>query len=113
MKDNNKRHLHPIWFFVILSIITIILSFILSLVNFQATATEISSSLKTSTTVTTVESLLSLDGFKFIFGESINNFLKFMPLGTIIIALLGIGVMLKVGYWHLLVHLQEQILIYL
>lgn len=98
MKDNNKRHLHPIWFFVILSIITIILSFILSLVNFQATATEISSSLKTSTTVTTVESLLSLDGFKFIFGESINNFLKFMPLGTIIIALLGIGVMLKVGY---------------
>lgn len=98
MESNRKRELHPVWFFVILSILTIVFSAILSLVNFQGTTTEISSSLKTSTTVITVESLLSLDGFKFMFGECINNFLKFMPLGTLIVALIGIGVILKVGY---------------
>lgn len=98
MKNNTKRELHPVWFFIILSVLTIILSAILFLVNFQGTATEISSSLKTSTSVITVESLLSLDGFKFMFGECINNFLKFMPLGTLIVSLIGIGVILKVGY---------------
>lgn len=98
MKNDKKRELHPVWFFIILSFLTIILSAILFFVNFQGTATEISSSLKTSTSVTTVESLLSLAGFKFMFGECINNFLKFMPLGTLIIGLIGIGVILKVGY---------------
>lgn len=98
MTNSKKRELHPVWFFIILSALTIVLSAILSLVNFQGTATEISSSLKTTTTVVTVESLLSLDGFKFMFGECINNFLKFMPLGTLIVALIGIGVIIKVGY---------------
>lgn len=98
MKNDKKRALHPVWFFIILSIFTIILSTILFLVNIQGTATEISSSLKTSTSVTTVESLFSLDGFKFMFGDCINNFLKFMPLGTLIVSLIGIGVILKVGY---------------
>ena len=95
--SNKKRGVHPIWFFVILSIITIILSGILSLFNFQGTALDISKSLKSSSSVMTVESLLSIDGFRFIFGECINNFLKFMPLGTLIVGLLGIGVAVKTG----------------
>lgn len=98
MKNNMKRELHPVWFFIILSILTIVFSAILFLLNFQGTLTEISSSLKTSTSIITVESLLSLDGLKFMFGECINNFLKFMPLGTLIVGLIGIGVILKVGY---------------
>lgn len=97
MNNNKKRELHPIWFFIILSLITIILSAVLSLLNFQGTAIEVSSSLKTSTAVTTVESLLSLDGFKFMFGEAINNFLKFIPLGTLIVALIGVGIVLRTG----------------
>lgn len=99
MENSDKRRgLHPIWFFLILSILTILLSGILSLLNFQGTAVEVSTSLKTSTSVMTVESLLSIEGFKFIFGESINNFLKFMPLGTLIIGLLGVGVIVKTGF---------------
>ena len=94
-----KRELHPVWFFVILSLITIILSFILSLLNFQGTSVEISPSLATTTSVVTVESLISMEGFKFIFGECINNFLKFMPLGTLIIGLASVGFGIKVGFF--------------
>jgi len=98
MNNSKKREIHPVWFFIILSILTIVLSAILSLLGFQGTVTEVSSSLKTSTSVVTVESLISIDGFKFMFGECVNNFLKFMPLGTLIIILIGIGVVLKTGY---------------
>ena len=99
MKENTiKRRMHPILFFVILSIITIILSFILSVLNLQGTEMSISlATSKISSNVITVESLLSANGFKFIFGEAINNFLKFVPLGTLIIGLIGIGISIKTG----------------
>lgn len=97
--ETKKRNLHPVWFFIILSLITIVLSFVLSLLNFQGTAVEVSSTLKSSTSVMAVESLISLDGFKFIFGECINNFLKFMPLGTLLIGLLSVGSGIKVGFF--------------
>lgn len=94
----NKKSLHPIWFFLILSLVTIILSFILSLIHFQGNEISVTSSLKTSTSLIEVKSLLSASGMKFIFGEAVNNFLKFMPLGTLIIGLMGIGVAIKTGY---------------
>ncbi len=97
MDNENKRfHLHPVWFFVILSIITILLSGILSLFNFQGTQTDISLG-TSSTTILTVESLLSTSGIKFMISESVNNFLKFAPLGTLIIGLMGVGLAIKVG----------------
>lgn len=95
--EGKKRELHPAWFFAILSLVVIVLSFVLSLLNFQATSTEVSSTLKTATNVLTVESLISADGFKFIFGECLNNFLKFMPLGALIMSLAAIGSGIKVG----------------
>lgn len=95
-KENKKIQLHPVWFFVILIIVTILLSLILSLFNFQGTQTDISSGL-TSTSVLTVESLLNADGLKFMISESVNNFLKFTPLGALIVGLIGVGLMIKVG----------------
>ena len=95
-KENKKVQLHPVWFFVILSIITIVLSAILSLFGFQGTQTDVSLG-SSSSSILTIESLLSSSGIKFIISESINNFLKFAPLGTIIVGLAGIGLMIKVG----------------
>ena len=92
-----KRGLHPVWFFLFLSILTIILSFLLSILNLQGTEYSISQSGKVTTTILTVKSLISTSGFKFIFGEAVNNLLKFMPFGTIIIGLLGIGTVIKTG----------------
>lgn len=94
--EKKKIQLHPVWFFIVLSIGTIILSAILSLFNFQGTETVVSLG-STGTSVLTVESLLSGDGIRYIISECINNFLKFAPLGTIIIGLAGVGLMIKVG----------------
>lgn len=92
-----KKNIHPIWYFLGLSLITIVLSFILSLVHFQGNELAVSSSGKITTSLISVKSLLSKSGFKFIFGEAINNFLKFIPLGTLIIGLMGVGVAIKTG----------------
>ena len=95
-KENKKFNLHPVWFFIILIVATVLLSVILSILNFQGTQIEISSG-STSTSLITVESLLSFNGIKFMISESLNNFLKFAPLGTLIIGLLGVGIGVKVG----------------
>ena len=94
--ENKKVKLHPVWFFIILIVITIVLSAVLSLFNFQGTQTEASLG-STSTSLLTVESLLSKDGIKYMISESVNNFLKFAPLASLIVGLFGVGFGIKVG----------------
>lgn len=96
-ETRNKRGLHPVWFFILLSLITIVLSFILSLLNLQGTSYSVSQSGKVTSTIITVKSLISTSGFKFVFGDSVNNLLKFAPFGTIIIGLIGVGMIIKTG----------------
>ena len=95
-REKKKFQVHPVWFFLVLIVITDVLSALLSLFNFQGTQTDVSLG-SSSTSLLTVESLLSGSGIKFIVSESINNFLKFTPLGTIIIGLAGVGLMIKTG----------------
>ena len=92
-----KRGLHPVWFFILLSIGTIFLSFIFSLINLQGTEYQVNQNGMVTTTILTVKSLLTLSGLRFILGETINNFLKFVPLGTVIIGLIGMGSLIKTG----------------
>jgi len=94
--DNKKIKFHPTWFFLIIIILTIVLSTVLSLFNIQGTQTDISLG-SASTSVLTVESLLSKEGIKYIISESMNNFLKFVPLGSLIMGLIGIGLGVKFG----------------
>ena len=61
MKNNNKG-IHPVWFFILLSFVTILLSSILSIFNIQGNEMTISlANYKTSTSVVAVESLLSFE----------------------------------------------------
>ena len=92
-----KRGLHPVWFFILLSGIVIFLSFIFSLINLQGVEYQVNQSGTVTTTILTVKSLLTLSGLRFMLGETINNFLKFMPLGTVIVGLIGMGSMIKTG----------------
>lgn len=94
--ENKKVKLHPVWFFIILIIFTIVLSTVLSLLNFQGTQTEVSLG-STSSSLLTVESLLSKEGIKYMISECINNFLKFVPLATLIVGLMGVGFGIRVG----------------
>ncbi|MBR3117358.1 MAG: AbgT family transporter [Bacilli bacterium] len=92
-----KRGLHPVWFFILLSGITIVLSVVLSLLKLQGNMYTVSQNGKVVSTIMTVKSLLSADGIRFIFGEGINNLLKYIPFGTIIVGLLGMGMVIKTG----------------
>ncbi len=96
-ETKKKRGLHPVWFFVLLILITIVLSFLLSLLGLQGTEYSVSQSGKVTTTILTVRSLISSSGFKFIIGDGIDNLLKYIPFGTIIIGLLGMGTLIKTG----------------
>ena len=92
-----KRGLHPVWFFILLSIITIFLSFILSLIGLQGSEYSVSQTGRVTTTILTVKSLISTEGLKFLFGAAVDNLLKFIPFGTVIIGLLGMGTLMKTG----------------
>ena len=88
MDEVKKKSLHPVWFFILLCIGTIVGSFILSLLNFHGTVYNVSSSLKSSTSLVTVNNLLSSDGIRFMFGQATNNFVTFLPLGSLLVGLI-------------------------
>ena len=93
--DEKKKSLHPVWFYIILCFGTIIGSFLLSLLNFHGTAYNVSSSLKTSTSVVDVNNLISGTGIRYMFSNATSNFITFLPLGSLLIGLIGVGVASK------------------
>lgn len=98
-KFKEKVTLNPVMTFLILILITIVLSGFLNLIGFEATYNKID--VKTGEYVATsesVESLLSLSGIKYIFTSTVSNFTAFTPLSTLIIVLIGIGIMEKSGF---------------
>lgn len=80
---------HPVTIFLILSLIVIIVSEI----AFKAglTVTYYNASAKADTTVTAV-SLMNPEGLQYIFNSATKNFTSFAPLGTVLVAMLGVGV---------------------
>lgn len=80
---------HPAMIFVILSLIVIVASAIVSKVGkpvtyYDARAGEI--------VTKSVVSLLNADGLRYIFSSATTNFTSFAPLGTVLVAMLGVGV---------------------
>lgn len=91
--------LHPIMTLILLIGLTIIISGFLSLLGVQAVQYKInSSSLEYTSELLKVESLLSFSGLKYIFSSTVANFVAFTPLSSLIIILIGIGVMEKSGF---------------
>ena len=94
----NKVLLHPMMAFLIMTGIVIILSGILD--AFGASVTYNSINARTGnfeSTLITVESLFSLSGMKYIFSNTVSNFVGFAPLSMLLIALIGIGIANKSG----------------
>ena len=94
-----KIKMHPIMAFILLTGFVIILSGILDV--FDASVTYNKVNLKTGgyeSTLVTVESLLNLSGIKYIFSNTVANFVSFTPLSMLLIVLIGIGIMDKSGF---------------
>ena len=88
-----KFYFHPVTTIMVLSIVLVLLSWILSLFQMQATYNVVNVNTKElEPTLVTVENLLSFDGLKFLISNASKNFLSFAPLGTLIISLLGLTI---------------------
>lgn len=96
-KKNKKRS--PIMTYIILTFLTILLSGFLSLLNVQAEYSTINKATGTLiNNVIEVKNLFSVSGLKHIFTTAVSGFVNFEPLSTLIIVLIGIGVLEKTGF---------------
>lgn len=99
-KAGNKLP-NPATLFLLLSIFIVIVSAILSLFDISVTYTGVVANEKgdliTSELTTNATSLLSKEGITYIFSSMVKNFTSFPSLGTVLVALIGIGVAEKSG----------------
>lgn len=88
-----KFYFHPITVFLFLILLTMVLSGILSALQMQATYNTINPNTnELEPTLVAVENLLSFDGMKAFVGNATTNFISFAPLGTLLLALIGITI---------------------
>lgn len=98
-----KRSSHPVMFFVYLSLLFIIISGIASALNFQVTyegLTTIAGEVESKTVA--VNSLLSLDGLKYLITSAYDNLNTFAPFGMLLIAAISFGIALKSSFLKVL-----------
>lgn len=99
----NRRSFEPVTIFLILILITIAVSYIGYLLNWQGTYERLNLITGASeTTSVMVENLFSVDGLQFLIANATRNFASFAPLVSIIIAFMGIGIIEKSGLFHAL-----------
>lgn len=89
---------HPAVLFFILIGIVVVLSHLLYLLGTSVSYQRINLETHDAETVTTtVNSLLSADGIRFIATSVVPNFINFGPVGIILVAMIGVGLAERVG----------------
>ena len=90
---------HPIALFFIMAILTVLLSGLLSTLGISAVGDLINKTTgKIETQTITVISLLNAKGIIYMLTAAEKNFISFAPLGTVLVAMLGVGVAESSGY---------------
>ena len=98
-KAKDKMNLHPVMTFLILTGVVMILSGVLNLLELQQVVYKVNPpTLEYSTEIASVTNVFSLTGLKYIFSSTVSNFVNFAPLSSLIIILIGFGVMEKSGF---------------
>lgn len=98
MNRKKTRSSHPVMYFIYLSLLVILLSAIANGLNFQVTYDKLTTIAgEVESTTVAVNSLLSLDGLKFIISSSYDNLINFAPFGSLLIASIAFGIALKSG----------------
>ncbi len=93
-----KPRLHPVTVYIILTVLTVVVSGILSSMNFQTTYSTINSTdLSIVQNTVSVQNLLNYDGLKNIISSAATNFISFAPLSMLIMTSIGIAVMMSSG----------------
>ena len=98
-KIRDRIALHPIMSFVILILITIVVTGVLNLFEITGSYSVVDPKNNTlDSSIITIENLFSLRGLKYIFSNTVSNFASFTPLTTMLIMMLGFGIMDKTGF---------------
>ncbi len=93
-----KFYFHPITTFIILILLTVLLSGILSAFEVQATYSRMNMTTnKLESTLVAVENLCNYDGIKYIVSNAVVNFMSFTTLSTLLVALIGVSVAKSTG----------------
>ena len=88
-----KFYLHPVSALMVMAVLIVVLSWILSIFQMQATYNVVNVNTKElEPTLVTVENLLSFDALKYLISNASKNFLSFAPLGTLLISLIGLTI---------------------
>ena len=94
-----KKKLSPIMTFILMTLIVIVISGILNMLNVQSEYSTINKATNDlANNVVEVKNLFSTSGIKYIVTNAVNNFVNFAPLSYLIILLIGIGVLEKTGF---------------
>ena len=94
-----KRSSHPVMFFIYLSLLVVLVSGIASALNMQTTYDKLTTIAgEVETTTVSVNSLLNLDGLKFLITSAYDNLVNFLPFGSLLIAAIAFGIALKSGF---------------
>ena len=90
---------HPATIFLILCGVIVVLSAILAASGVSVTYEGINRTTNVVEEMTvTVNSLLSKEGVQYLFKSAVSNFTGFAPLGTVLVALLGVGLAEGTGF---------------
>ncbi len=96
---------HPVVIFVLLIGLVILLSHVFYMLGASATYQSINPDTgDVEEITTTAQSLLTADGFRFMFEGVVQNFMNFNAVGVIIVAMLGVGVAEESGLIKALIH---------
>jgi aminobenzoyl-glutamate transport protein len=89
---------HPAVLFFVLIAIIVLLSHVFHLLGTSVSYQQLNPlTHKTEGTTTTVNSLLSADGIRFIFTSVVPSFINFGPVGIILVAMIGVGLAEQAG----------------
>lgn len=103
IKKIKKINFHPVSSYIILIMIVMIVSFILSLFDFQSTYNIINQTdLSFQQVTVVVRNIFNYDGFKEIISSAAVNFMSFAPLSAFLIASIGLGLCESSGFLDVL-----------
>jgi aminobenzoyl-glutamate transport protein len=87
---------HPATIFAMLALLVVVISWIGYTLNMQATH-------PVNGNVIEAQNLLSADGLRWMYSNLLDNFLKFPPLGYVLVVMVGIGVAEGSGLFTLMI----------
>ena len=110
-KKLNNVKIHPALVFFALTIIAMIISSIGGILNIEFNYFKVNTvSGDLEAQAKTIYNLFNRSGIQYLISNLLNNFTTFVPLGTIILGLMGVGVAYKSGFLHTLNKVLEKYL---